>query len=249
MSPRVGPVSRRTGLPAILMPMLLIAACAGSGDGDVNVPSPSSAANASTVPQVSTPATDVPTPTPHIFSAQGGTVSGTDRYRSFRQWAALWPNAALVRVVEIGPPQWNTKDGRLPPGLDFLDPVPGNPNVLRILRPIRMELVRVLRGSWPPDDVYGLRWGGRVGNDIEETDPDPFPPKVGQEVIAFAPAQPIDLGAAFPLWVVSGFPVDASGRVLTPEADREPDPNPDQTLPPADPPAGITLDEIESYLP
>lgn len=242
-------MNRTPGLLAILIAMLLIAACAWSGDGGLNRASPSRVADASTIPPAGTAPTDVPTPTLHIFSAQGGTVSGTDSYRSFRQWAALWPNAALVRVVEIGPPQWNTTDGKLPPGLDFPDPVPGNPNVLRILRPTRMELVRVLRGSWPTEDVYGLRWGGRVGNDIEETDTDPFPPKVGQQVIAFALAQPIDIGADFPLWVVSGFPVDASGRVLTPEADREPDPNPDQTLPPADPPAGITLDEIESYLP
>jgi hypothetical protein len=70
--------------------------------------------------------TPSPLPSPHVFSALGGTVSGEDRYRSFRQWASKYDQVAVARVVAMGPAQWNTKDGRLPPGLDFLDPVPGN---------------------------------------------------------------------------------------------------------------------------
>lgn len=188
-----------------------------------------------------------PSPSPHVFSAQGGTVSGEDPYRSFRQWASTYEQVAIARVVAIGPPQWNTKDGRLPPGLDFLDPVPGNGNALRILRPIRLELVRALRGDWPKD-FYTLRWGGQVGNDVEKTKPDPLPLPDGQLAIVFGMREPLDIGASFPLAVLSEFPVDGSNRILTPAPDRTAPINPDETLPPADPPGGITLDNIGQYL-
>jgi hypothetical protein len=48
--------------------------------------------------------------------------------------------------------------------------------------------------------------------------------------------------------VLSDFPVDGSNRILTPTADRTAPINPDETLPPADPPAGITLDNIGQYI-
>lgn len=191
--------------------------------------------------------TPSPSPSPHVFSAQGGAVSGEDRYRSFRQWASQYDQVAIARVVAMGPAQWNTKDGRLPPGLDFLDPVPGNGNALRILRPIQLELVRAMRGDWPKD-FYTLRWGGQVGNDVEETKPDPLPLAGGQLVIVFGMKEPLDIGATFPLTVLSDFPVDGSNRILTPTADRTAPINPDETLPPADPPGGITLDNIGQYL-
>jgi len=145
----------------------------------------------------------------------------------------------------------DTKDGTLPPGLDFLDTAPGSDSVLMIVRPIRFELVRSLRGSWPKDAFYGARNGGRVGNDVYETRRDPADPPdltVGGLAVVFGMAQPIDEGGAFPTTVTSSFPVDSSGRVLTPIPNRSPPTNPDESLPPADPAGGITLDNVDRYV-
>lgn len=235
-------MSRRT-----VIVLGLAFALAGCGTGPSGAARPSGPADT----QATAPApkaTPDATPALHVFRAQGGTVSGEDLYRSLRQWASRYDKVALARVVAIQAPQWNTRDGKLPSGLDFLDPVPGNGNALRILRPIRLELVRALRGDWAKGDFYTLRWGGRVGNDVEETNPDPFPLTAGQLMVVFARNEPIDIGAAFPLTVISDFPVDSAGRVLTPLADRSAPANPDETLPPPDPEAGITLDNIAGYV-
>lgn len=235
-------------MSSVAVILTLVVTLAGTGCAATGQREPGTSATASAAGRTAVPA---PSPTLHVFTPQGGTVSGGDRYRSFRQWASLWDRVAIARVVAIEPAQWNTKDGTLPPGLDFLQPVPGNDNVLVIMRPIRFELVRALRGTWPKSDFFGRRNGGRVGNDVYETRPDPGdPPELqsGDLAVVFSFAEPIDVGGAFPLTVTSAFPVDASGAVLTPAADRTPPLSPRQTLPPPDPAGGITLDAVGQYL-
>ena len=170
-----------------------------------------------------------PAPSVHGEVIAGGGISFKDE--SLAEMAAGYEGVALVRVVAIGAPRWNTPTGERPSeealhahdtGLNYW-----------IGRPFTLQLERVLTGRWtaPADRTEWLVAGGQLGADVTEV-PGLVPrePRVGEFAVAFTGAW--DQGTGLKAYVGSVFPVEPSGEVLT----RRPD-------------EGVTIRNIDRLLP
>ncbi|MBA3877981.1 MAG: hypothetical protein C0498_13870 [Anaerolinea sp.] len=183
-------------------------------------------------------ATAVPAaPSPQVRVWGGFAVSFP--YGSFAEWvrdaARGTGGVALVRIVAVSPVQWSTATGEGPGPADVARASQGEAE-FAIGRLVTVELVRMLRGTWPAAGDTALYWlpGGRIGNDRTPEVYDLPEPRVGSVAVAStwsgADLDPTD-GVVW-LSVDRLFPADSSGRVRTFK--------PDET---------IMIGEIDRYLP
>lgn len=124
---------------------------------------------------------------------------------------------ALVEVTRIGDVQYNTADGRRP--ADGA-PLSGSISVGRV---VEVRLLRLATGTWVSGDIARY-WqpGGTIGAD---TTPSAgymgLPrPEEGATMVAFLLPQSVDLdptAGRLLMDVFALFPVDGSGRVITPD--------------------------------
>lgn len=218
-----------------LLLALLLTGCGSSaadpGVSDTPV-APSLAATATAIPAA---------PTPEIRIWGGFAVSIS--YGSFAEWAretarGTGTGIALVRITDVSPVRWSTASGEGPGPADIARYNRAEVD-FGIGRLVTVELVRMLRGTWPASGASALYWlpGGQIGNDRTP----PFDlytllnePGPGSLAVASTwPGADLD-GTDGVLWlnVDRLFPADPSGRVRTF--------NPDET---------ILIGEIERYLP
>ena len=221
-------------LATALLLALPLAACsspaADRGAGDSPAPLP---------PAESSPATSSPSPQMRIWGA-GAAVSIP--YGSFPEWVrdALdqGGGVALVRVLEVSPVRWSTASGDGPGPADVARYNRGEAD-FTIGRLVTVELVRMLRGTWPAAGSTALYWlpGGQLGNDLTfEFDGDkrlnqPLP---GALAVArtFAGTDMDGTDGTLFVEVQRLFPADPSGRIRTF--------NPDEAM---------SANDIDRYLP
>lgn len=149
----------------------------------------------------------------------GGPTIG---YDSFAVRASGFDGVAVVSIAALGEPEWNTVDGARPSDQALAAAMSGVTQFDYFIgRPVTLELVRMIRGTWTAPETSTVWWraGGEVGGDsIVIDDLRPPEPKVGQVAVAFtfdAPRMPTP-GVA--LYVAEVYPVQADGRLLTPLA-------------------------------
>jgi hypothetical protein len=73
--------------------------------------------------------------------------------------------AALVRVIEMGAPRWNTRDGRRPTQAEADAMVNDRNDMPRIFRPLTLAVDRVLAGEPLSGRIVGFAEGGKIGKD------------------------------------------------------------------------------------
>jgi len=216
-------MTRRPVLALAIAIVLPLAACGGAAS-----PEP--------------PATDPPTPpvaagtpaaTPHGEQQVGSSTSVP--YVSIADYATYYDGVAIVRVVDVGAPRWNTPSGERPAEAELHAWLNGTVYTpLVIGRAITVELVRQVRGAWPAPGQRAVWWvsGGRIGADeVISTGPNLREPAVGEIAVAFTADEAYS--PAIPLRYIGDlFAVDASGRVET-----------------FDPSETVTLDTLDQALP
>ncbi len=245
-------------LPATLCSLALILAACSSGNttgpdstsagGSLalstpvvsQVPSrPVPSAPAATKPRPADTATPTPSETPHGHVI--GSSASYPTYESLASFRSCGFALAIVEIVAVSEPRWDTPTGARPPeALLHAPPLdPEFPDHYNIGRLISVRRVRVLQGTWPvPEDTVDYwRPGGTVGLDWGE-EVSLYPPvtasDVGRRGIAFMlPTLLLGIPPTIASEVCILFPADAQGRIVTPLETEE----------------GITLDSVESFLP
>ncbi len=117
-------------------------------------------------------------------------------------------SVALVNVVEVGPAQWTTLDGKRPTGVQEL-----RESSAGIVRPVEMELEMPLIGEPSKGTIHGYVLGGQVGCDTLVVE-NPIDPRAGSYVaVIVSDGDPISANEApiAYLWPVS------NGVVASPE--------------------------------
>ena len=228
--------------PLVLAGSLLLAlAACGSSAADRGTAGTAVVPPASASPSL--PATGTPpvAASPEIRIWGGFAVSIP--YGSFAEWAreaarGKGTGIALVRVTDVSGVRWSTASGEGPGPADIARASRGEAG-FAIGRLVTVELVRMLRGTWPASGATALYWlpGGQIGNDQTPSfsgDLGLIEPRAG--LLAVASTWPgIDFDPTDGvLWanVAELFPSDASGRLWTY--------NRDET---------IRVDDLERYLP
>lgn len=91
----------------------------------------------------------------------------TTYYGSLEEWAANFDGAAIVRIASVGPPQWNTPDGKRPSEAQLTARLaPESVADYFIGRRVEVAVVEVLTGNWSgPTGTYWLP-GGTLGADV-----------------------------------------------------------------------------------
>ena len=157
----------RTRLALLAGGLLLatvVAACGSAtdrGGGSSTPAAPSPAATASAV-------SPSPTPEVRIWGA-GGAVSIL--FGSFAEWARQAARGtggvALVRITDVSVVRWSTATGERPSEADIARAAQTGASIY-VGRLVTVELVRMLRGSWPVVGDTALYWlsGGQIGNDL-----------------------------------------------------------------------------------
>lgn len=141
-------------------------------------------------------------------------------YDSFAARASGFDGVAVVRVVAIGSPEWNTVDGSKPSAGELDAMLSGSPRFDYFIgRPVTLELVEMVRGRWTAPSSSTVWWkpGGQVDDDIVVIDdlgvPEPTP---GQLAVAFTFDAPRNPTPGVSLYVAEAYPVQPDGRVVTP---------------------------------
>jgi len=222
-------------MPHIFVGSLLIAttlaACGSATDRGVTgngvTPSPSAAGT-------------VTAPTPEVRIWGGFAVSIP--YGSFAEWSQdvvrQGNGVALVRITDVSPVRWSTATGE-GPGPGDIARYNRAEVEFTIGRLVAVELVRMLRGTWPASGTTALYWlpGGQLGNDLTlafSGDATLNEPRPGALAVASTwPGVDLDDSDGV-VWLNVNrlFPADVSGRLRTY--------NPDET---------ISVNDVERYLP
>lgn len=238
---------------------LVVTACTaggvtGAGPTPAGRPASPTPPTASTVPSRSAPsapgatkprpadtATPTPSETPHGHAI--GSSASYAQYDSLARWIDKWDAAvAIVEIVEVSEPRWDTPTGACPPEALLHGPPldPEFPEHYNIGRLVKVRMVRMLQGESPVTAGTLEYWrpGGTVG--VDSGAESPIHPAVtasdvGRRAIAQLLPRPVLLGIPPSMSVTVGdlFPADAQGRIVTPLGTDE----------------GITLDNVESFLP
>lgn len=206
------------------------------------VPSrPVPSASAATKPRPADTATPTPSETPHGHAI--GSSASYGAYDSLARWIDDWDaTVAIVEIDEVSEPRWDTPTGARPPEALLHGPPldPEFPEHYNIGRLVKVRLVRMLQGRSPVTAGTLEYWkaGGTVG--LDSGAESPIQPAVtasdvGRRAIALLLPRPVLTGIppSMSLTVADLFPADAQGRIVTPLGTDE----------------GITLDNVESFLP
>ncbi len=119
--------------------------------------------------------------------------------------------AVLATVVEIGPAQWNTPDGKAPPG-DWREAAPSD-----VMRLVRFWVDEVWKGDLDGSFVASIQ-GGDIGCWTFKPDPDEFPEvAAGKQFALFFRGSPKRAGLEQAHKVLTILPLDEKGRIVTPE--------------------------------
>ena len=147
----------------------------------------------------------------------GGATIG---YDSFAVRASGFDGVAVVRVAAVGEPEWNTIDGGRPTDEALEAAMSGTTQFDYFIgRPVTVELVRMIRGSWtaPKSSTVWWRAGGEVGEERVVIDDLRAPePSIDQLAVAFTFDAPRMPTPGVSLYVAEVYPVQADGRLLTP---------------------------------
>jgi hypothetical protein len=157
--------------------------------------------------------------TPAIHRLGGGATIG---YDSFAVRASGFDGVAVVRVVDVGEPEWNTVDGAKPPEEALAEMLSGPPQYDYFIgRPVTLELVEMIRGTWfAPKATVWWKPGGQVGEDLLVIDDLGLPDvAAGQLAVAFTFDVPRTPTPGVSLYVAEVYPVSKDGRILTPLPD------------------------------
>ena len=225
--------------PLVLAGSLLLAlAACGSSAADRGTAGTAVVPPASASPSL--PATGTPpvAASPEIRIWGGFAVSIP--YGSFAEWAreaarGKGTGIALVRVTDVSGIRWSTASGEGPGPADIARASRGEAG-FAIGRLVTVELVRMLRGTWPASGATALYWlpGGQIGNDQTPAVYDLPDPRAGSLAVASTwPGADLDDTDGV-LWqnVDRLFPADVSGRVRT-----------------FDPAETIMVNDLDRYLP
>lgn len=215
-----------------LLVSVAIAGCASSAN-------PGASATSAVAAPSAVGATVAPSPRARIW----GGFATSILYGSFAEWArdvrrGTGAGVALVRVTDVSRVRWSTASGQGPSDADVARVNRGEVE-FTIGRLVTVDLVRMLRGTWPGDDSTALYWlpGGRIGPDMTlaySGDAMLNEPTPGGVAVAgtFAGTDMDGTDGVLFVTVQMLFPADAAGRIRTY--------NPDET---------ITVGDLDRYLP
>lgn len=192
--------SRKARCSLLVMGSALLAACTAGQGGASETPSTSTV--------------DIENTHGHSFG--GGAASMY--YEGFAAFAKQFDGIALVEVVAVSEPRWNTPDrGRPSEQQLHAERLPGDPDYF-IGRAYTVRLVRMVRGEWTPPSNQAVAWeaGGRVGADEYAVAPlGVTAPTVGQQALALTLDGLVDFGTGVTTPIAWLLPVGATGQVNT----------------------------------
>ena len=91
-----------------------------------------------------------------------GSTVYLDRFPHIPSTSRLSTVIVIGTVKQILPARWTTADGRRP----------ANPTGYTIFRPVFVDVEEYLKGEQNAKTLQLYAWGGRIGNDVYETQPD-----------------------------------------------------------------------------